>query len=75
MVEPGWMPHDTDARRSPCVRAGIPLLGVYRGLGLNFLRPRFIRKLREFDADVVMFVDPIWLCAQCVCRAIASLDS
>lgn len=25
---------------------GIPLLGVYRGLGLNFLRPRFIRKLR-----------------------------
>jgi len=46
--------------------AGIPLLGVYRGLGLNFLRPRFIRKLREFDADLVMFVDPIWLCAQCV---------
>lgn len=26
---------------------GIPLLGVYRGLGLNFLRPRFIRKLRK----------------------------
>lgn len=45
---------------------GIPLMGVYRGLGLNFLRPRFIRKLREFDPDVCMFVDPIWLCAQCV---------
>ncbi|GAA5841744.1 hypothetical protein JCM9279_003090 [Rhodotorula babjevae] len=45
---------------------GIPLLGVYRGLGLNFLRPRFIRKLREFDADLVMFVDPIWLCAQTI---------
>jgi Asp-tRNA(Asn)/Glu-tRNA(Gln) amidotransferase A subunit family amidase len=26
---------------------GIPLLGVYRGLGLNFLRPKFIRKLRK----------------------------
>ncbi|GAA5902159.1 hypothetical protein JCM8208_002492 [Rhodotorula glutinis] len=45
---------------------GIPLLGVYRGLGLNFLRPRFIRKLREFDADLVMFIDPIWLCAQAI---------
>ncbi|GJN90367.1 hypothetical protein Rhopal_003378-T1 [Rhodotorula paludigena] len=45
---------------------GIPLMGVYRGLGLNFLRPRFIRKLREFDPDVCMFVDPIWLCAQTI---------
>ncbi|GAA5866326.1 hypothetical protein JCM8547_000740 [Rhodosporidiobolus lusitaniae] len=45
---------------------GIPLLGVYRGLGLNFLRPRFIRKLREFKPDVCMFVDPIWLCAQTI---------
>ncbi|BGP41554.1 hypothetical protein JCM10450v2_005600 [Rhodotorula kratochvilovae] len=45
---------------------GIPLLGVYRGLGLNFLRPRFIRKLREFDADVVLFADPIFLCAQTI---------
>lgn len=51
--------------------AGIPLLGVYRGLGLNFLRPRFIRKLREFDADLVMFVDPIWLCAQYVALFLA----
>jgi len=25
---------------------GIPLLGVYKGLALNFMRPRFIRKLR-----------------------------
>ncbi|GAA6003698.1 hypothetical protein JCM10207_003552 [Rhodosporidiobolus poonsookiae] len=45
---------------------GIPLLGVYRGLGLNFLRPRFIRKLREFQPDCAMFVDPIWLCAQTI---------
>lgn len=26
---------------------GIPLLGVYKGLALNFIRPKFIRKLRE----------------------------
>ncbi|GAA6049079.1 hypothetical protein JCM3770_003876 [Rhodotorula araucariae] len=45
---------------------GIPLLGVYRGLGLNFLRPRFIRKLRGFAADVILFADPIWLCAQTI---------
>ncbi|GAA5991230.1 hypothetical protein JCM10908_006596 [Rhodotorula pacifica] len=45
---------------------GIPLLGVYRGLGLNFLRPRFIRKLREFKPDVIQFTDPIWLCAQTI---------
>ncbi|BGP01503.1 Glycosyl transferase group 1 [Rhodotorula toruloides ATCC 204091] len=45
---------------------GIPLLGVYRGLGLNFLRPRFIRKLREFKPDIIQFTDPIWLCAQTI---------
>ncbi|KAG0658687.1 hypothetical protein C6P46_005683 [Rhodotorula mucilaginosa] len=45
---------------------GIPLLGVYRGLGLNFLRPKFIRKLREFEPDVIQFTDPIWLCAQTI---------
>ncbi|GAA5852020.1 hypothetical protein JCM3766R1_006959 [Sporobolomyces carnicolor] len=43
---------------------GIPLLGVYRGLGLNFVRPLFITKLKEFKPDVIQFVDPIWLCAQ-----------
>ncbi|GAA5832402.1 hypothetical protein JCM11251_006441 [Rhodosporidiobolus azoricus] len=45
---------------------GIPLLGVYKGLGLNFLRPRFIRKIREFSPDICMFIDPIWLCAQTI---------
>ncbi|GAA5858907.1 hypothetical protein JCM1840_006612 [Sporobolomyces johnsonii] len=45
---------------------GIPLLGVYKGLGLNFVRPRFIRKLREFKPDVIQFIDPIWLCAQTI---------
>ena len=25
---------------------GIPLLGVYKGLKLNFIRPKFIRRLR-----------------------------
>ncbi|KAM0749483.1 UDP-Glycosyltransferase/glycogen phosphorylase [Meredithblackwellia eburnea MCA 4105] len=45
---------------------GIPLLGVYKGLKLNFIRPRFIRRLLEFKPDVIQFVDPIWLCAQCI---------
>ncbi|GAA6016803.1 hypothetical protein JCM11491_001812 [Sporobolomyces phaffii] len=45
---------------------GIPLLGVYKGLGLNFFRPLFIRKLKEFKPDVIQFVDPIWLCAQTI---------
>ncbi|KAK4703594.1 hypothetical protein P7C70_g2618, partial [Phenoliferia sp. Uapishka_3] len=69
---------------------GIPLLGVYKGLKLNFIRPKFIRRLREsklnalgasrlniepdaffefaveFKPDVIQFVDPIWLCAQCI---------
>lgn len=26
---------------------GIPLLGIYSGLSLNFIRPRFIRRLRK----------------------------
>ncbi|GAA5888093.1 hypothetical protein JCM16303_001502 [Sporobolomyces ruberrimus] len=45
---------------------GIPLLGVYKGLGLNFARPLFVTKLKEFKPDVVQFVDPIWLCAQMI---------
>ncbi|GAA5821471.1 hypothetical protein JCM10212_002121 [Sporobolomyces blumeae] len=45
---------------------GVPLLGVYKGLGLNFVRPLFIRKLKEFKPDVIQFVDPIWLCAQTI---------
>ncbi|KDE06205.1 hypothetical protein MVLG_03485 [Microbotryum lychnidis-dioicae p1A1 Lamole] len=45
---------------------GLPLLGVYKGLALNFIRPRFITKLREFEPDVIQFVDPIWLCAQVI---------
>ncbi|GAA5904190.1 hypothetical protein JCM6882_003972 [Rhodosporidiobolus microsporus] len=45
---------------------GIPLLGVYKGLGLNFLRPRFIRKIREFSPDVCMFIDPIFLGGQTI---------
>ncbi|KAK4050274.1 hypothetical protein OIV83_003595 [Microbotryomycetes sp. JL201] len=43
---------------------GLPMLGVYKGLALNFIRPKFLRKLREFKPDVIHFVDPIWLCAQ-----------
>ncbi|GAA5979165.1 hypothetical protein JCM5350_007088 [Sporobolomyces pararoseus] len=45
---------------------GIPLLGVYKGLGLNFVRPLFISKLKDFKPDVIQFVDPIWLCAQTI---------
>ncbi|SCV70491.1 BQ2448_1885 [Microbotryum intermedium] len=45
---------------------GLPLLGVYKGLALNFIRPLFIAKLREFQPDVIQFVDPIWLCAQVI---------
>lgn len=37
---------------------------VYPGLKLNFMRPRFIRRLQQFKPDVVHFVDPIWLGAQ-----------
>ncbi|KAG8712987.1 hypothetical protein FRC08_013829 [Ceratobasidium sp. 394] len=40
--------------------AGIPLV-VYPGLKLNFLRPKFLRAIAEFDPDVIHFVDPIWL--------------
>lgn len=43
--------------------AGVPLV-VYPGLKLNFLRPKFLRTIRDFQPDVVHFVDPIWLGAQ-----------
>ncbi|KAL9940213.1 hypothetical protein V8E36_000918 [Tilletia maclaganii] len=42
---------------------GVPLV-IYPGLKLNFMRPRFIRRLQQFKPDVVHFVDPIWLGAQ-----------
>jgi glycosyltransferase involved in cell wall biosynthesis len=42
---------------------GVPLI-VYPGLKLNFMRPRFVRRLQQFKPDVVHFVDPIWLGAQ-----------
>ncbi|WVQ82465.1 hypothetical protein IAT38_004594 [Cryptococcus sp. DSM 104549] len=42
---------------------GIPLV-VYPGLKLNFLRPKFLRVIKEWQPDVVHFVDPIWLGAQ-----------
>lgn len=42
---------------------GLPLI-VYPGLKLNFTRPRFIRRLQQFQPDVCHFVDPIWLGAQ-----------
>lgn len=57
--------------------AGVPLV-VYPGLKLNFLRPKFMRVIKDFvspanicksetdekQPDVVHFVDPIWLGAQ-----------
>ncbi|KLT45009.1 UDP-Glycosyltransferase/glycogen phosphorylase [Cutaneotrichosporon oleaginosum] len=43
--------------------AGVPLV-VYPGLKLNFLRPKFLRVIQDFEPDVVHFVDPIWLGAQ-----------
>ncbi|KDN52811.1 glycosyltransferase family 4 protein [Tilletiaria anomala UBC 951] len=42
---------------------GLPLI-IYPGLKLNFMRPRFIRRLQQFQPDVVHFVDPIFLGAQ-----------
>ncbi|WVQ76957.1 hypothetical protein IAR50_006636 [Cryptococcus sp. DSM 104548] len=42
---------------------GIPLI-LYPGLKLNFLRPKFLKVIREWQPDVVHFVDPIWLGAQ-----------
>lgn len=42
---------------------GVPLV-VYPGLKLNFMRPRFVRRLQQFKPDVIHFVDPIWLGAQ-----------
>ncbi|KEP50203.1 group 1 family glycosyltransferase [Rhizoctonia solani 123E] len=40
--------------------AGIPLM-LYPGLKLNFLRPKFLRSIRDFKPDVIHVVDPIWL--------------
>ncbi|WFD42642.1 hypothetical protein MPSI1_001289 [Malassezia psittaci] len=42
---------------------GFPLL-VYPGLKLNFMRPRFVRRLLQFRPDVIHFVDPVWLGVQ-----------
>lgn len=42
---------------------GVPLV-IYPGLKLNFMRPRFVRRLQQFKPDVIHFVDPIWLGAQ-----------
>lgn len=42
------------------------MLGVYKGLKLNFLRPAFIQRIAAFQPDVIQFVDPIWLCAQTI---------
>ncbi|WWC66126.1 uncharacterized protein I206_100026 [Kwoniella pini CBS 10737] len=44
---------------------GIPLI-IYPGLKLNFLRPKFLSVIREWEPDVVHFVDPIWLGAQTI---------
>ncbi|KAK6905999.1 hypothetical protein I204_08513 [Kwoniella mangroviensis CBS 8886] len=44
---------------------GIPLV-VYPGLKLNFLRPKFLSIIRDWEPDVVHFVDPIWLGAQTI---------
>lgn len=43
--------------------AGIPLV-IYPGLKLNFLRPRFLSRIHDFQPDVVHFVDPVWLGGQ-----------
>lgn len=43
--------------------AGIPLV-IYPGLKLNFLRPRFLSRIQDFQPDVVHFVDPVWLGGQ-----------
>ncbi|QRW18297.1 Serine carboxypeptidase [Rhizoctonia solani] len=39
---------------------GIPLM-LYPDLKLNFLRPKFLQSIQEFDPDVIHVVDPIWL--------------
>ncbi|OCF32827.1 hypothetical protein I316_05463 [Kwoniella heveanensis BCC8398] len=44
---------------------GIPLV-VYPGLKLNFLRPKFLSVIRDWEPDIVHFVDPIWLGAQTI---------
>ena len=33
-------------------------------LSLNFFRPMFLRRLLEFQPDIVHYVDPIWLGTQ-----------
>jgi len=43
--------------------AGIPLV-IYPGLKLNFVRPKFLRTIDDFDPDVIHVVDPVWLGAQ-----------
>ncbi|KAL1916587.1 uncharacterized protein VTP21DRAFT_5778 [Calcarisporiella thermophila] len=43
---------------------GIPLIGFYDELKLNFFRPLFLKQLLEFKPDVIHLVDPIWLGAQ-----------
>ncbi|KAH7106568.1 UDP-Glycosyltransferase/glycogen phosphorylase [Auriculariales sp. MPI-PUGE-AT-0066] len=43
--------------------AGVPLV-LYPGLKLNFLRPRFLRAILEFNPDVIHVVDPVWLGGQ-----------
>lgn len=40
--------------------AGIPF-PLYPELKLNLWRPLFIRKLMEFQPDILHFVDPVWL--------------
>ncbi|WWC58886.1 uncharacterized protein I303_101431 [Kwoniella dejecticola CBS 10117] len=44
---------------------GVPLV-IYPGLKLNFLRPKFLSVIRDWEPDVVHFVDPIWLGAQTI---------
>ncbi|WWC86532.1 uncharacterized protein L201_001409 [Kwoniella dendrophila CBS 6074] len=44
---------------------GIPLI-IYPGLKLNFLRPKFLSTIKDFEPDIIHFVDPIWLGAQTI---------
>ncbi|KAG0172127.1 hypothetical protein DFQ28_008466 [Apophysomyces sp. BC1034] len=49
--------------------AGIPFL-PYPELKLNLWRPRFTRKLQEFDPHVIHLVEPVWLgaAALAICK-------
>ncbi len=40
--------------------AGVPL-PFYPELKLNFFRPLFMRRLNDFDPDIIHLVDPIFL--------------